>query len=75
MMKHETPDKSSLTPIQTHLFSVFITILLVFILIHPVQTYSLAKAAVNEIRSCVMNIITIKDQIVSISPADLYPAF
>jgi hypothetical protein len=52
----------------------FTTALLAFALVHPAQVCSIAKATAREIKLCVLSIIDIKDQIVSVSPADFYPA-
>jgi hypothetical protein len=42
---------------------------------YPAPVYAFVKTTVREVRSCVRNIVVIKDQIVSVSPADFYPAF
>lgn len=52
----------------------FFVILLTIVIAHPAQVCSVAEATAREIKSCVLSIIDIKDQIVSVSPADFYPA-
>jgi len=74
-MKRATISSSRQKLLRRHFFSVFSAVLLVLIITHPVPVYSLLKNTVRDIRSCALNMVNIKDQIVSISPADFYPVF
>ena len=74
-MKRRTNNSNRHRMLRKRFISAFSAALLALVIMYPAPVYSFAKTSVREVRSCVLSIVDIKDQIVSISPADFYPAF